>query len=1036
MYKSKIITCMLLIILITLSFKISYASDEENITSNTISIQYQSHVQYIGWQSAKKDEEISGTTGQSLRIEAMKINTTNLPEGVELKYQAHVQNIGWQSWKNEGEVAGTEGQSLGVEAIRIKLENTDKYSVQYRVHVSYAGWQDWCEDGEIAGTVGKNKRIEAIQIRIVEKQVKGTININTDLGKTVFDSDGIEISGWKLANMSDTTIETLLNGEKVKSEITYSEDSNLVSNTKGYGIESNNEKPKFNIKIDTANLATNTYTLELRLVDSQGNVITTKQNSLKLDKDTPIVKYQSHIEYIGWQEEKNNGETSGTTGESKKIEAIKIETTNLPQEVKLKYQAHVQYSGWQPWKDDGEIAGTEGQSLRLEAIRISLENTDNYSVQYRVHVGYSGWQDWCEDGEIAGTVGENKRIEAIEIRIVEKQLKGKINISTDLANITFDSDGIEFRGWKMANVPNTKIETYLNNEKIESKITYSKDENLVKNVKGYGIESNNEEPRFNIKIDTTNLEKNNYNLELKLVDNNKNIIATQSSNIKVDKNTLMVKYQSHVQYAGWQDIKKNGETSGTTNESKRLEAIKIDGVNLPKGVEIKYQAHVQYIGWQSWKNEGEIAGTEGQELRLEAIRIKLENTDKFSIQYRVHVQEVGWQDWSEDGEYAGTIGENKRIEAIQIRIVEKTFTEKTKLSIDTVGNIYNESGSIKGWVMSNVPNINIKVFFDGNQIGTATRTTRTDVLNTVKGYGGDITNPQPGFSINFDFSKQSLGSHTIKVEVWSEDNRKLKEGITTINIINRIEYGIGSYGNSGATIHGVAGGSTLRYYKYGSGPNVFFATFCVHGFEDSWAADGFILTCIADNFYNQLVASQDRGIADKWTIYIFPEVNPDGRRMGYTNNGPGRLTLYSQVGRGLDINRCWQTGSSYTRYTDSRNYNGTAGFQAYEAAALRDFMLSHKSTSGQTVVVDLHGWENQLIGNEQIANYYKAYIPTCSTRNYGVYGNQYIVSWARQNLGAKATLVEFPKANSPAQVDSMGLSSKYINATLQMLREV
>ena len=358
------------------------------------------------------------------------------------------------------------------------------------------------------------------------------------------------------------------------------------------------------------------------------------------------------------------------------------------------------------------------------------------------------------------------------------------------------------------------------------------------------------------------------------------------------------------------------------------------------------------------------------------------------------------------------------------------------MNIDTSGNVYNERGTITGWAMSTLQNIKIKVFYDNIELNNISRGTRPDVLNDIKGYGGDIINPTPGFSVSFDFSNQALGGHTIKVEIWSQDNRKLQEASTRINIIQRIQYGSGTYGSSGAAIHGVAGGSSLRYYRFGNGPNVFFATFCVHGFEDSWTADGGYLTAIAESFYSCLVNSMDRTIADKWTIYIFPEVNPDGVRMGYTNKGPGRLTLYSQVGRGIDINRSWQTGSSYVRYTDNRNYNGTAGFQAYEAAALRDFLLSHKSTSGQTVLVDLHGWENQLIGNAQIANYYKGYYPSCSTRNYESYGTQYIISWARQNLGAKATLVELPFAANRVQANNMGLGTKYINATLQMLREV
>lgn len=193
---------------------------------------------------------------------------------------------------------------------------------------------------------------------------------------------------------------------------------------------------------------------------------------------------------------------------------------------------------------------------------------------------------------------------------------------------------------------------------------------------------------------------------------------------------------------------------------------------------------------------------------------------------------------------------------------------------------------------------------------------------------------------------------------------------------------------------------------------------------------------IANEFYERLKADQDYSLAEKWTIYIFPEVNPDGRKLGYTKNGPGRTTLYSKVSKGIDINRSWQTGSTYKRYTDNRNYNGTAGFQAFEAEYLRNFLLSNKSKNGQTVLVDLHGWENQLIGNEQICNYYKQQYTSCSTSNYGKYGTQYLISWARLNLGAKATLVELPYASNQAQVNSMQLSNKYINATLKMLKEV
>ena len=255
-----------------------------------------------------------------------------------------------------------------------------------------------------------------------------------------------------------------------------------------------------------------------------------------------------------------------------------------------------------------------------------------------------------------------------------------------------------------------------------------------------------------------------------------------------------------------------------------------------------------------------------------------------------------------------------------------------------------------------------------------------------------------------------------------------------IDYFFKITYEKNIYGYSGAAIQGKSGGTNLEYFRYGSGPNVMFLTFCVHGYEDSWDRDGGVLVDIANNLYNRLLTEQDKNIAKKWTIYIFPEVNPDGRRLGNSNYGPGRRTLYSKIGKGIDINRSWQTGSTYKRYTDSRNYNGTAGFQAYEAEYLRDFLLSRKSKSGKTILVDLHGWENQLIGDAEVCQYYKKQYTSCRTSGYGRYGTQYLITWARQNLGAKVSLVELPVARNYEQVNNMKLSDKYINATLEMLR--
>ena len=40
---------------------------------------------------------------------------------------------------------------------------------------------------------------------------------------------------------------------------------------------------------------------------------------------------------------------------------------------RLLYRAHVQGVGWQEWKGEGEYAGTRGKSLRMEALQMKIQ---------------------------------------------------------------------------------------------------------------------------------------------------------------------------------------------------------------------------------------------------------------------------------------------------------------------------------------------------------------------------------------------------------------------------------------------------------------------------------------------------------------------------------------------------------------------------------------------------------------------------------------------------------------------------------------
>ncbi len=620
---------------------------------------------------------------------------------------------------------------------------------------------------------------------------------------------------------------------------------------------------------------------------------------------------------------------------------------------------------------------------------------------------------------------------------------------------------------------NIIVENIENNTTTSSTTSNKENNNVGNNTNNILVNkptlNNTENSLENNSLENNSINNFIDNKNIKSLEANNRINITEDSISDEDiKKEINLKYCTHIQDIGWQEWKQNGGISGTTGQSKRLEAIKIKIENLPENAKILYQVHIQDIGWQNWKENGELAGTTGQSRRLEGIKIKLINMPEYTVEYRVHIQDIGWQEWKEDSLLAGTTGKSKRLEAIEIKIVKKT----KRLHISYNAHIQNI-----GWM---------DYVYDGETSGTSGRALRMEALSI------NAINLPEGVKIKFTAHVQDLGwqdwktngeiigttgkskrMEAIKIKLDNTDQYSVAyrvhvedigwrewvydgEIAGTTGISKRIEaiqikivdkiteqrkiaFKSGTYGKSGLKIQGNKNGTDLKYYKIGSGPSVFFATFAIHGWEDKFDYDGQELTKIANSLKDRLISMNDIDLANKWTIYILPSVNPDGEYYGWTHNGPGRTTLYSDAleHKGIDMNRTWST--NWVKYTTNRNFTGTEPFQAYEARYLRDFLLSHKSKIGQTVLVDLHGWLNETMGDDEIGTYYRSKLGM--SKHISAYGRGYLINWARSNLGssgrtARSALIELPEAYSSSDVTNWKLSDKYINATINMLREI
>lgn len=121
------------------------------------------------------------------------------------------------------------------------------------------------------------------------------------------------------------------------------------------------------------------------------------------------VSYQVHARDIGWCNWQADGKMAGSTGQNRRIEAIRIAPKG-----ETDVTVHVRNDGDKSYKNitKDTIIGTVNESKRIEAIKITGKDT---TYIYRVHQKSVGWSDWAVNGEWAGVKGKSLQVEAVEI---------------------------------------------------------------------------------------------------------------------------------------------------------------------------------------------------------------------------------------------------------------------------------------------------------------------------------------------------------------------------------------------------------------------------------------------------------------------------------------------------------------------------------------------------------------------------------------------------------------------------------------------
>ncbi|MCD7981955.1 MAG: L,D-transpeptidase family protein [Clostridiales bacterium] len=479
------------------------------------------------------DAAVADTSADEEEIEAEEDETVILETAADsgtvptLQYQTHVAKKGWLSAVSEGKTAGTTGQSLAVEAFKISLQNVDSdewagSGITYSAHVQSIGWQSSVSNGAVAGTTGQSKRVEAITIKLT-----GPIAEKYDVYYRVH----TQSYGW---------LSWAKNGEKAGSS--------------GYSK-----------RIEA---------IQVVLVEKGGAAPGSTSKSYVYSR----VSTQAYVQTYGWQSSVMENVVSGTVGQNKRLEAIRLQlSSEIEYSGSIQYQVYVQGYGWMDWKSNGATAGTTGQSKRIEAIRIKLTGdvANYYDVYYSVHMSKIGWCNYACNGETTGTTELSKPIQAIKVCLVKK--------------------GVD-------TAPSTSGTKYIAGYS-SSAFTYSAQ------ITGGGSTGTVAQKAT---LGTTGQSKQLQNITLYL----------SGSSSSLPSGTIQ--YATHVSGTGWTGWSSCGTASGSSSSSRGLEAVKIQLTgNLANYYDIYYRAHVEKYGWLGWAKNGQTAGTTGISYRLEALQIVL-----------------------------------------------------------------------------------------------------------------------------------------------------------------------------------------------------------------------------------------------------------------------------------------------------------------------------------------------------------------------------------------------------------------------------
>ena len=542
------------------------------------------------------------------------------------------------------------------------------------------------------------------------------INVEGPTNNQTFSGD-IKIYGWAMSSDKNAKIKVSIDGKEISETVKRGSREDVLSSVSGYGGRENNPNPGFEVTVSGKNLTDDKHIILIEVISS-GQVVASDYREIMVQKN------QSRM-YLEHPTDKQVVDKNVT------VEGwLMTDAKNASLKVKV----------------NGEEVSTTINRIHRDDVLSSVTGCggkeNNPQPGFRAVLDTINFPYGTNTVEVSAYAENGDLLKTVSSQFVIKKYETCLNV--EVPDVTSAAkQEIYLRGWMMSEDKNATVKVELDGKDISDQIKRGSREDVLASVSGYGGRENNPNPGFEATISTNQLKDGQYELVISSMDSNGRTLQRIVRKVQVNKYRAKgyiekpdseVALQKTLFIRGW-----------VMSENKdAILSISVDGNTVTNG--IKRVTRNDVIDSVSGYGGSESNPTPGYELELDTQNLSLGN----------HILKV---------EVITPIT-NEVIMSETRNFSLRAPKTTSYLELPNQNASYGGDISVRGWVMSEDSDVDVKVYFDDVLcLEPIQRKSRNDVLASVSGYGDVSTNPNPGYEMTINTENIDYGNHTIRIDV-------------------------------------------------------------------------------------------------------------------------------------------------------------------------------------------------------------------------------------------------------------------------------